>query len=64
MSVDRCGSWAEKNLQSKSLKTFVKDHHELHGVRFSMADYKEQECLVNVSIYGLMSYLEHLQDNQ
>ena len=55
---------AEENLQSKSLKTFIKAHQGLCGIRFSMADYKEQECTVNVPIYGLRSYLENLQNTK
>ena len=34
---------AEENLQSKSLRFFVEKNAGLHGVRFSMSDYRKQE---------------------
>lgn len=52
---------AEENLKSKSLKTFVNAHSALHGIRFSMSDYKEQEYLTNVPLYGAAVYLKHLK---
>lgn len=34
---------AEENLQSKSLKSFLSKNPALHGIRFSMSPYREQE---------------------
>ena len=38
---------AEENLQSKSLRFFVEKNAGLHGVRFSMSDYRKQEWMIN-----------------
>lgn len=44
---------AEENLRSKSLSTLVATHpgQKMHGVRFSMSDYREQEWMTNVPLY-------------
>lgn len=43
---------AEENLRAKSLSTFVKEHSQLHGIRFSMSDYREQDWMTNVPLYA------------
>lgn len=48
---------AEENLQSKSLKTFVERNPGLHGVRFSMSPYREQDWLTNYPLYSLLAVL-------
>lgn len=48
---------AEENLKSKSLKTYVESHPELHGIRFSMSDYREQSWITNVPLYAALSFL-------
>ena len=47
---------AEENLRAKSLSTFVKEHPQLHGIRFSMSDYREQDWLTNVPLYAASIY--------
>ena len=47
---------AEENLRSKSLSTFVASHPELHGLRFSMSDYREQDWMTNVPLYAASTY--------
>ena len=47
---------AEENLQSKSLKTILQNNAEMHGVRFSMSPYREQERMTNVPLYGAGVY--------
>lgn len=47
---------AEENLQSKSLKTILKNDTEIHGIRFSMSSYREQERMTNVPLYGAGVY--------
>ncbi|MBO6118502.1 MAG: ATP-binding protein [Bacteroidales bacterium] len=47
---------SEANVQSKSLKTLIKDNPNLKGVRASMLDYKEQENITNVPLYALKIY--------
>jgi predicted AAA+ superfamily ATPase len=47
---------AKENLRSKSLSAFVASHPEMHGLRFSMSDYREQEWLTNVPLYAVSTY--------
>ena len=49
---------AEENLKAKSLMTFARSHPGLHGVRFSMSDYREQDSLTNVPLYAASIYLK------
>ncbi|EQA05393.1 AAA family ATPase [Glaesserella parasuis] len=43
---------AEENLKAKSLKVYVEQFQPERAFRFSMADYREQDWLVNVPLYG------------
>lgn len=43
---------AEENLKAKSLKVYVEQFQPERAVRFSMADYREQDWLVNMPLYG------------
>ena len=45
---------AEENLRAKSLRQFVTDNSGLHGVRFSMSDYREQDWLTNVPLWAAL----------
>lgn len=45
---------AAENLQAKSLRTFVVKYQIPRAVRISMSDYREQEWLVNMPLYGFM----------
>lgn len=47
---------SEENLRSKSLVTLVTAHPEMHGLRFSMSDYREQEWMRNVPLYAVATY--------
>ena len=42
-----------ENLQSKSLRFFVEKNVGLHGVRFSMSDYRKQEWMINYPLYSV-----------
>ncbi len=42
---------AEENLKAKSLRTIYSSNNSLKPVRFSMADYREQDWMVNVPLY-------------
>lgn len=42
---------AEENLQSKSLHAFIAKYSKLHGVRFSMSDYRKQDWITNYPLY-------------
>ena len=44
---------ADENLQSKSLRFFVEKNAGLHGVRFSMSDYRKQEWMINYPLYSV-----------
>ena len=44
---------AEENLQWKSLRFFVEKNAGLHGVRFSMSDYRKQEWMINYPLYSV-----------
>ena len=47
---------AEENLKSKSLSVFLQQNEIMHGVRFSMSPYREQERMTNVPLYGAGVY--------
>lgn len=51
---------AETNLKAKSLSTVLGQYPDLRALRFSMADYKEQERLVNVPLYLAEEYVRSL----
>lgn len=46
---------AEENLKAKSLKVYVEQFQPENAFRFSMADYREQDWLVNVPLYGIVT---------
>ena len=48
---------SEENLKSKSLSAFLQQHDDMHGTRFSMSPYREQERMTNVPLYGAGVYL-------
>ncbi len=52
---------AEENLKSKSLRTIYSENNQLKPVRFSMADYKEQDWMVNVPLYLLAEWIEQAE---
>lgn len=49
---------AEENLQSKSLKSFLSKNPSLHGIRFSMSPYREQEKITNVPLYCIDEFIK------
>lgn len=44
---------AEENLKAKSLRVYVEQFAPEQAIRFSMSDYKEQDWVVNVPLYGV-----------
>ncbi len=44
---------AEENLKAKSLRQYIMDNPGLHGLRFSMSPYREQEWMTNVPLYAV-----------
>lgn len=55
---------AEENLRAKSLAAFVRVHPDLHGLRFSMSDYREQDILTNVPLYAAAPYLKSQRERR
>ncbi len=49
---------AEENVKSKSLKTVRENNSSVKGVRFSMLDYKEQDWMTKVPLYGVGAWLK------
>lgn len=52
---------AEENLKSKSLTALLQAYPALHGMRFSMSPYREQDTLTNVPLYACGAYFETKQ---
>lgn len=50
---------AEKNVRSKSMKTYIDEHCDagLKGLRISMKGHVDQEWMVNVPLYGVIENL-------
>lgn len=49
---------AEVNVKSKSLRTFIGNHPELKGLRYSMMPYEAHDWMVNVPLYACLAPLE------
>lgn len=49
---------AEKNVRSRSLAQFIKEHSELKGARFSMQGYTDQGWMENIPLVALSSWLQ------
>ncbi len=45
---------AEENLQAKSLKSYVTKYSPYQAIRASMSDYREEEWLTNLPLYGIL----------
>lgn len=52
---------AEENLQAKSLKAFVAKYGLKDAVRTSMSNYREQDWMVNVPLFGVSGYLKRMK---
>lgn len=52
---------AEVNLKAKSLSTVLNQNEKLTGIRFSMANYKEQERMVNIPLALVEEYFKFLK---
>lgn len=47
---------AEENLKAKSLRTYVEQYQPPQAIRYSMADYREQDWMVNVPLYAVQAF--------
>lgn len=52
---------AAENLRAKSLRLFVSSCEGLHGVRFSLSPYREQEWMTNYPLYTAETALKKKQ---
>ncbi|MGM9688741.1 MAG: ATP-binding protein [Alloprevotella sp.] len=52
---------AEENLRAKSLRQVVAGNPSLHGLRFSMSNYRREDWLDNVPLYAVESYFAQQQ---
>lgn len=44
---------AEENLKAKSLKVFVEKYKTETNIRTSLSDYRKEDWLINVPLYGI-----------
>ncbi len=47
---------AEENLHAKSLKVYSEKFRPAVSIRTSMSDYREQEWLINLPLYGIGNF--------
>ncbi len=45
---------AETNVKAKSMRTFINNHPNLTGIRFSMLPYERQDWIVNIPLYACL----------
>ena len=48
---------AEENVKAKSLKTYIDEHPNLKGLRFSMKNYIDQGWMENVGLYAVEGFI-------
>ncbi|MFZ7142733.1 ATP-binding protein [Avibacterium avium] len=48
---------AEENLKAKSLRVYVEQYNPKQALRFSMADYRHQDWLINIPLYAVQESL-------
>lgn len=51
---------AEDNLKAKSLRLLINKNPHLHGIRFSMAPYREQDWMTNIPLYAVKAGVRSL----
>ena len=52
---------AEENLRSKSLRTIFEENNRLRPCRFSMANYREQDWMINVPLYLAREWMNNAE---
>ena len=50
---------AEENVKSKSLRTYIDKHPQLHGLRFSMLPRRQEDWMENIPLYAVEAYFRH-----
>ena len=48
---------AQENVKAKSLRTYIDEHPNLNGLRFSMLNYIDQGWMENLPLYAVQGYL-------
>jgi predicted AAA+ superfamily ATPase len=49
---------AEENLRSKSLRSYIDRFHPASALRFSLANYREQQDMTNIPLYAIGPWLQ------
>ena len=49
---------AAENLRSKSLRSYIDRYHPTEALRFSLANYRKQDDMVNVPLYAIGPWLK------
>jgi hypothetical protein len=49
---------AAENLRSKSLRSYIDRFHPTDALRFSLANYREQDDMINVPLYAIGPWLK------
>lgn len=52
---------AEENLKAKSLKVFIEKYRTPPNIRTSLSNYREDEWLTNLPLYGIHTLISHLK---
>ena len=49
---------AERNVRSRSMSEYIKSHpqYNLKGLRISMLNYKDQDWMENIPLFGLQKF--------
>lgn len=52
---------AEENLRSKSLRSYIERYKPAEALRFSLANYREQDDMINVPLYAIGPWIREKQ---
>ncbi|HNX89808.1 MAG TPA: ATP-binding protein [Paludibacteraceae bacterium] len=52
---------ASENLQAKSLKAFCMKYKNISAVRISMSDYRKEDWLTNIPLYGISEFTKEFE---
>ena len=55
---------AEENLKAKSLKVYFDKFQPRLAIRSSMSDYRREDWLLNLPLYGLSRLIQECQTSQ
>lgn len=52
---------AEENLKARSLRAFCDKYKPEYAIRTSMSDYREQDWMTNIPLYGIDKVRKYLE---